>query len=74
MTSKSFIQSNDYQEFKIFLERELVIKPLDIKAKDMESIALECRASQIAAEKILNVIKTFEDTVPKEYVKPQKFT
>jgi len=75
MTSKSFIQSKDYQEFKEILNSELVVKPLDIKVKDTDkSIALECRASQIAAEKILKVIKTFEDSIQKEYLPPQKFT
>jgi hypothetical protein len=62
MNVKNFITSNDYQEFKQFMLNEFVTKPLDIKATDIEGIAVEVKACQIAIDKLVKGLKKFELT------------
>jgi len=66
MNVKSFITSNDYQEFKQFMMNEFVTKPLDIKAVDTEGIIMEVKSSQIAIDKLLKGFKKFESTAVAE--------
>lgn len=59
---KSLIKSQEWLDIKSIFKSELIDKPLSIKTdnKSIESIALEVRASQIACEKVLKIIKKVE--------------
>jgi len=70
---KQFIATPDYQELKQFISNELITRPLDIKATDVDGIALEVRASQIAIDKVLKAFKKFELTAKPEIVKQEVF-
>lgn len=73
MSLKSIINTSDWNEIKDFLYKEIKDKPLsiDTKNKTAEMIALELRASQIAVEKINDVIKKLE-LIGQEYKKDDK--
>lgn len=60
MNIKSFITGSDYQEFKQMMLDSFITKPLDIKATDVEGIAIEVRASQIAVDKLVKAFRNFE--------------
>lgn len=66
MNVLNFITKTDYPEFKQFMLNEFVTKPLDIKATDIEGIALEVKASQIAIEKLVKGFKKFESMAKPE--------
>ena len=66
MNIKNFISGSDYQEFKQTMLDSFITKPLDIKATDVEGIALEVRASQIAVERLVNAFKKFESKAQPE--------
>lgn len=67
----NFITKTDYPEFKKMMLKEFLTKPLDIKATDVEGIALEVKASQIAVEKLTKAFKRFEAMATPE-LKEQK--
>ena len=62
----NFITKTEYPEFKKMMLKEFLTKPLDIKATDVEGIALEVRASQIAIEKLTKAFKRFESMAKPE--------
>lgn len=72
---KSFLDSEDWKEIKLYLVSELADKPLDIKTegKTAEQIAIEVRSSQIASEKIVKVIRKLERKATQERKQAQPF-
>lgn len=65
---KSLIKSQEWLDVKSIFNSELIDKPLGIKTegKSIEMIALEVRASQLACEKVLKIIKKVERLGNKE--------
>ena len=65
---KALIKSKEWQDVKSIFNSELVDKPLSIKTegRSIEMIALEVRASQLACEKVLKIIKKAERLGNKE--------
>ena len=68
MNYKSLIKSQEWQDVKSIFQAELIDKPLGIKTegKSIEMIALEVRASQLACEKVLKIVKKVERLGNKE--------
>jgi len=73
--SKSFIQSQEYQELKSILEEELVNSPIKLKTegKTNEMIAREITAHELAAKMIKKVISSVERQSNKIEEKNQRF-
>jgi len=76
MNFKSLVLSSDWQELKTYLLGELVYRPLDIDTtnKTIEEIALEVKASQIAAEKIKKIIQDIQFKGAKKEIKEEIYT
>jgi hypothetical protein len=65
MNANSFSKSSEYQEFKKFMLSQFIDKPFELKTegKSADIIALETKASELAAKKLLKGIRRFERMV-----------
>lgn len=75
MITKSFLESLEYSEFKLYLEDNLLNKPIDLNTenKTSEQIAREVAAYEIAAKMVIKTIKRFERQVMMQVKEKQKF-
>lgn len=75
MNANSFIKSSEYQEFKQFMLSQFTDKPFELKTegKSAEIIALETKASELAAKKLLKGIRRFERLVKPAPTAPISF-
>ena len=75
MLTKSFLDSPEYQEFKLILADTIQNKPVNLKTegKTNEMIAREVTAWEIAAKLVDKAIKKFERQVQNPVQEPKSW-